>query len=186
MALRTSVFIGTSLDGFIARPDGDLAWLTTSAPPEEDHGYDAFMRTIDVLVMGRSTFETVRSFGAWPYGSRRVVVLSRTLSDEAVPTALRGTVAVHPGPVDRVLCETLEASGATHAYIDGGQVIQAFLREDLLEELVITRIPVLLGNGVPLFGALPADRWWSHVATRSFASGLVQSTYHRNRTPRPS
>lgn len=179
MTLRTSVFIAASLDGFIARPDGGIDWLDRPGF-DEDHGYDAFIADIDLLVIGRGTYEKVLSFGGWAYGDRRVVVLSRTLRPDDLPDRVRATVTVHPGPVDTAFLRELEASGATHAYVDGGRVIQSFLREGLLDDMVITRIPVLLGSGLPLFGAVPGDVWWTHVATRSFASGLVQSTYRRS------
>jgi dihydrofolate reductase len=177
--LRTSVFIGASLDGYIARSDGDIEWLHQSAIPGEDHGYADFVRTIDVLVIGRATFEKVLTFASWPYGAMRVVVLSRTLTESAIPEALRGTVAVHTGPVNDGFYRYLLESGATHAYIDGGQVIQSFLREDLIDEMIIARIPVLLGSGLSLFGELRRDLWWEHVSTRTYPNGVVQSTYRR-------
>lgn len=174
--MTTTVYIATSLDGFIARPDGGLDWLPTGGSEDdgEDYGYRAFVDSVDVLVMGRNTFETVLSFGEWPYGGKPVVVLtSRTLeiSDE-----LAGTVeamSAPPGEVVRRLAER----GATHLYIDGGKTIQRFLAEGLIQRLIITRVSVLLGSGIPLFGPLPHDIELQHVETRPFASGLVQSHY---------
>jgi dihydrofolate reductase len=185
MTIRTSVFIAASLDGYIAAADGGIDWLLQSAPPEEAHGYDEFIASIDVIVMGRATYDTARSFGAWPYDQLRVVVLSRTLTDADIPPDLRATVRVHPGPIDASLLEELAASGATHAYVDGGQVIQGFLRADLLDDMVVTRIPVLLGSGIPLFGALTEPVWWTHEGTVTFPSGLVSSTYRRKRGRMP-
>lgn len=188
MNTRAAVFIATSLDGFIARADGAIDWLPTGDPqhPDEDFGYAAFMASIDVLVMGRKTFQTVLGFGSqwpqdWPYGNKPVVVLSTRLHDEDIPTGLRPHVEVHPGPVPALL-QMLGQRGHAKAYVDGGQTIQAFLREDAVDELTLTRVPVLLGQGIPLFGSLPMDRHLRHLETRSFANGLVQSRYRVQRS----
>lgn len=169
--MRASVFIATSLDGYIARPDGGLDWLP-EAP--EEHGYEAFMASVDALVIGRKTFETVLGFPDWPYGSKPVFVLSRTLRSVPLP----------PGAVCEFLpCDppavitALEARGFAHAYVDGGVTITGFLAAGLIQRLVITRIPVLLGAGIPLFGPLDRDLPLRHVSTQAYPSGLVQSTY---------
>lgn len=172
--MKTSVFIASSLDGFIAREDGSLDWLMASTPAEGDTGYDAFMAGIDVIVMGRYTFETVLGFDDWPYESKRVVVLSRMLDE--VPAALAGKVALHPGPV-RALYDSLAASGCQGLYVDGGQTVQSFLREDLVDELTITTVPILLGCGIPLFGHTGHDIPLRHTGTRQLPGGLVQDTY---------
>jgi dihydrofolate reductase len=167
-----SVFIGTSVDGFIARPNGELDFL----PPGggEPHGYDEFMATVDAIVIGRKTFETVLGFEAWPYGDKRVVVLSRRPLDLSV---VRGGVVEQMGGPPAEIVSRLAATGARHLYVDGGVTIQGFLREGLIQRLIITRVPVLIGEGVPLFGALPRDIRLHHVATRHYPSGLVQSEY---------
>ncbi|MEO8127863.1 MAG: dihydrofolate reductase family protein [Bryobacteraceae bacterium] len=169
--MKSSVFIATSLDGFIARQDGALDWLPDTPEP---HGYDEFMATVDALVFGRKTFETVLSFGTWPYGKKPVVVLSRSLSKIDVPA---GAVCDLMAGSPREIVERLEQRGLNHLYIDGGETIQGFLRTGLIQRLILTRIPVLLGSGIPLFGSLPADIRLEHVNTRSFPSGLVQSEY---------
>ncbi|GHF52285.1 dihydrofolate reductase [Deinococcus metalli] len=174
------VYIAASVDGFIARPDGSLDWLpgaqqgSPPMPTGEDHGYEAFMARVDTVVMGRSTFDTVREYRPWPYAGKRLVVLSRTLTPADLPRDLAGQVSVHPGPVDALAAAL---AGARGVYVDGGQTIQAFLRAGLLDELIVTRIPVLLGAGRPLFGALDADVLLRHVDTQAFPSGFVQSTY---------
>ena len=172
-AITASVFVGASVDGFIARPDGALDWL----PPGggEPHGYDEFMATVDAIVIGRNTFETVLGFEAWPYGGKRVVVLSSRPLDLSAVTG--GVVEQMGGPPAEIVAR-LAASGARHLYIDGGITIQRFLSEGLIQRLVITRVPVLIGEGIPLFGALPEDVRLRHVATRHYPSGLVQSEYH--------
>ena len=170
--MTLSVFIGTSLDGFIARPDGALDWLPEGGG--EPHGYDEFIASVDALVIGRKTFETVLTFGAWPYGDKRVVVLSSRPVD--LSAAIGGVVEQMAGPPAEIVAR-LAASGAQHLYVDGGITIQRFLREGLVQRLIITRVPVLIGAGVPLFGTLPHDVRLRHVATRSYPSGLVQSEY---------
>ena len=169
--MRTSVFVGTSVDGFIARPDGALDWL----PPGggEDHGYDAFMKTVDAIVIGRGTFETVLSFDSWPYREKRVVVLSHHPLDLSPARGPVEQMGGHPTEI----AVRLAAQGVQHVYVDGGITIQGFLRAGLIQRLVITRVPVLIGSGIPLFGPLEADITLQHVVTRQFASGLVQSEY---------
>lgn len=174
--MKASVFIATSLDGFIAREDGALDWLpgVGSPLPAEDHGYDAFIATIDVLIMGRHTFEQVLTFGAWPYGSRKVIVLATR--PVTVPSQQAEMVEVMQAAPSEVVSR-LAARGYQHAYVDGGRTIQRFLAAGLIQRLVITQVPVLLGRGRPLFGLLPHDQPLRHVATRAFPSGLVQSEY---------
>lgn len=166
-----SVFVGTSLDGYLARPDGALDFL----PPGggDPHGYEEFMSTVDALVIGRKTYEAVLAFDEWPYGGKPVFVLSH----RELPPAPEGAVVERrSGDPEAILAE-LGRRGHKHVYVDGGVTIQGFLRAGVIQRLVITRVPVLIGAGVPLFGALPADLRLQHVATRSFPSGLVQSEY---------
>ena len=172
--MTVSVFIGTSVDGFIARPNGDLDFLPEGGG--EPHGYDEFMAGVDALVIGRKTFETVMSFEAWPYGDKRVVVLSSNPIDLSGAAARGGVVEQMAGSPKEIVSR-LAASGAEHLYVDGGITIQEFLRLGLLERLIITRVPVLIGDGIPLFGALTRDVRLQHVATRQYPSGLVQSEY---------
>ena len=169
--MRASVFIATSLDGFIARADGGLDWL----PPGggEEHGYNEFMATVDALVIGRNTFETVLAFATWPYGEKPVFVLST----RALPPVPRGTVVERLSGAPAEIASQLAARGIRHVYVDGGITIQRFLQAGLIQRLIITRIPVLLGTGIPLFGPTPRDILLKHVATHQYASGLVQSEY---------
>jgi dihydrofolate reductase len=170
--MTVSVFVGTSVDGFIARPNGGLDFL----PPGggEPHGYDEFMASVDALVIGRKTFETVLAFEAWPYGDKRVVVLSSRPVDLSAAACV---VEQMSGPPAEIVSK-LAASGAHNLYVDGGITIQRFLSAGLVQRLIITRVPVLIGDGVALFGALPGDIRLRHVATRHYPSGLVQSEYH--------
>ncbi|WP_439887247.1 dihydrofolate reductase family protein [Pseudomonas sp. MBLB4123] len=176
--MKTSVYIATSLDGYIARSDGELDWLPANGSAEdgEDYGYQAFMDTVDILVMGRCTYEQVLTFDDWPYGETPVVVLSRQALQ--IPEHLTGRVEVMACPPAE-LVERLAERGAKHLYIDGGQTIQGFLRAGLIQQLIITRVPILIGAGVALFGPLEQDIRWRHLGTRTFANGLVQSRYRR-------
>jgi dihydrofolate reductase len=170
--MTASVFVGTSVDGFIARPNGDFDFLPEGGG--EPHGYNEFMASVDAIVIGRKTFEKVLTFEGWPYGDKRVVILSsRPLDLSAV---VGGVVEQMAGPPAEIVSQ-LAARGVQHLYIDGGITIQRFLRAGMIQRLVITRVPVLIGEGVPLFGTLPRDIRLRHVATRHYASGLVQSEY---------
>src|SRR5712691_12339299 len=171
--MTVSVFVGTSLDGFIARRNGDFDFL----PPGggEPHGYNEFIASVDAIVIGRNTFEKVLTMGPWPYGNKRVVVLSSRPVD--LSAAVGGVVEQMAGTPAEIVSQ-LAATGAHHLYIDGGVTIQRSLRAGLIQRLIITRVPVLIGEGVPLFGALPRDIRLRHVATRHYPSGLVQSEYH--------
>ena len=168
-----SVFVGASVDGFIARKNDDLDFLPEGGG--EPHGYDEFMATVDAVVIGRKTFEKVLTLGPWPYGGKRVVVLSSRPVD--LSAAVGGNVEQMAGPPAEIVSR-LAASGAHHLYVDGGITIQEFLRAGLIQRLIITRVPVLIGDGIPLFGSLPRDILLRHVATRNYPSGLVQSEYH--------
>ncbi len=176
--MRCAVFIATSLDGRIARADGGLDWLPSDDEPGDgdDHGYAAFVAGVDVLVMGRSTYDTVLGFDVgWPYELPVVVLTHRPLEvpdDADVRTA--------SGPVREVVAQ-LEAAGFTSAYVDGGEVVRQFLAADLVDEMTITVVPVLLGHGIPLFGALDADLRFTAGTPRLVAGGLVQTTWTRDR-----
>ncbi|NLS18585.1 dihydrofolate reductase [Rhizobium sp. P40RR-XXII] len=169
------VFIATSLDGFIARENGDIDWLLKHDQAGEDHGYDDFIGDIDVIVMGRGTYEAVRSMGQWFY-TRPVLVLSAQLAQQEVPSELKGKVRFLDKSPGKAMA-MLASEGARRAYVDGGRIIQSFLELDMISDMVITRVPILLGSGRPLFGADPRDVALAHKGTRSFPSGLVQSHY---------
>jgi dihydrofolate reductase len=170
--MTVSVFIGTSVDGFIARPNGDLDFL----PPNggEPHGYNEFLAEIDALVIGRKTFDTVLAFPSWPYGKKRVVVLSSRHLDLS---AAKGAVIEQMAGSPAEIVSRLAATGAHHLYIDGGVTIQGFLRAGLIQRLIITRVPVLIGEVIPLFSTLPHDIQLRHVNTQHYASGLVKTEY---------
>ena len=170
--MKLSVFCGVSVDGFLARPDHALDFL--DAGGQEPHGFEEFYGSVDVLVIGRKTFEVVRSFGDWPYGKKQVVVLSsRPLDLASIKDGVVEQMSGEPGDV----AARLKERGFQHAYIDGGITIQRFLAAGLIDRLIITRVPVLIGAGIPLFGSVPHDITLRHVATRSYKGGLVQTEY---------
>ncbi|EKT66489.1 dihydrofolate reductase family protein [Providencia alcalifaciens] len=169
------VFIATSLDGFIARDNGDIHWLLQLDSKGEDHGYDEFMANIDVIIMGRGTYESIKHIQSWFY-HRPVIVLSKTLAQETIPDELIGKVYFLDLSPKEIM-NRLESEGHHRAYIDGGKVIQSFISDGLINDLIITKIPILLGSGRPLFGEIPNDIHLRHIQTTTFSSGFVQSHY---------
>lgn len=177
MTLRSSVFIATSLDGFIARKDGELDWLDAAnaiVPEGEDCGYNAFIESVDVLIMGRKTYEKVLSFGNWPYGGKSVIVLSRSKIE--IPHELAQTVSPSSDS-PKELCDRLSKQGAKRLYIDGGITIQRFLEAGLINDITITIIPILLGSGIPLFSNGKEDIILKHITTKIYDFGFIQLTY---------
>jgi dihydrofolate reductase len=174
--MTNNVFVGTSLDGFIAGKDGDLGWLNEIPnPSKSDYGYAEFIENIDAYVMGRNTFDVVLGFGNWPY-KKPVFVLSNTL--DKVPVELEGKVEIVNGDL-RTLVAMLKNLGYENLYIDGGKVIQSFLKEDLIDEMTLTRIPILLGEGIPLFGKLEIPLKFKLDKTVTYNGTLVSSHYIR-------
>lgn len=170
--MTASTFIGTSLDGFIARLNGEFDFLP--ADGGEPHGYNEFLASIDALVIGRKTFETVLAFPEWPYSNKPVIVLSTRQLDFSKVRG--GNVEQMSGAPAEIVAQ-LGARGFHNLYIDGGITIQQFLRAGQVQRLIVTRVPVLIGQGIPLFGMLPRDIRLKHIATESYTTGLVKSEY---------
>ncbi|OEK04888.1 dihydrofolate reductase family protein [Roseivirga misakiensis] len=179
MKKQNCVYIGVSLDGYIADSNGSIEYLDTYTLSEgEDMGYYAFMDRMDALVLGRVTFETVLGFGVpWPY-KKPVYVLSNTL--EKIPEEYEGKVFLKGGELEDVLSE-IHQNGHFSLYIDGGSTIQGFLRKDLIDEMIITTIPILIGGGHPLFGELDNNLKFICTETKLFNDKVVQSRFLRNR-----
>ena len=174
MTIKISVFIATSLDGFIARKNGDIDWLIAAGDSGEDNGYREFISSVDLLVMGRYTYEKALTFDPWPYPDKKVIVLSR--GQPRIPRGLADKVEVlDQSPRD--ILKTLTGYGAQHVYLDGGKTIQQFLRDGLVDEMTITLIPLLIGDGLPLFGLLEHDVKLRLIKSKSFKNGFVQSKY---------
>jgi dihydrofolate reductase len=170
--MRASVFIGTSVDGFIARANDALDFLPAGGG--EPHGYAEFFASLDAVLLGRKTFEVVLAYPEWPYEQKRVIVLSSKPLDFS---AVRGGRVEQMSGSPAEIVSKLAAGGVQHVYVDGGITVQQFLRAGLIQRLTITRVPVLIGQGIPLFGALPRDIRLRHIATQAYASGLVKSEY---------
>ena len=175
--MKTTVYVGTSLDGFIARKDGDIDWLVKYQNKEVHDSYNEFISRIDAMVIGRGTYEKVLSFPEWPY-EKKVFVLSTSLKQITGTLNEKATlIAMKPA----VLLNYLSDKGFSNIYVDGGKVIQSFLKEDLIDELIITRVPELIGTGIPLFGYLDNDLQFEHIRTNLYSNGLVNSQYKRKR-----
>ncbi|WGW12374.1 dihydrofolate reductase family protein [Saxibacter everestensis] len=164
------VFLGLSVDGFIARLDGDLAWLIERGTVAGDAGFTPFMESVDALVMGRGTYDAIADEESWPYLDRPVHVISATLSADADPR-----VIVHAG-FDKAVA-ALNAAGYRRVYVDGGRTVRSFLNAGLINELTLSRVPVLIGEGITLFGPLPDDVELEHERTEVLAGGMVQTMY---------
>ena len=172
--MRVMVYIAVSVDGFIAGPDGDISWLHNTAYTiaGEDFGYAKFMSEIDCLIMGRGTYEKVLEFAEWPFADKRVIVLSSTLR------RLKAELPAELSSEDpQSLFNRLKAEGVRRCYVDGGKTIQNFLRSGLVTDMTLTKIPVLLGGGLPLFGENPTLIPLVHESTQAFANGFVQTRY---------
>ena len=175
--MRTIVYIGTSLDGFIAKKNDDIEWLTQFQNAEVHEYYAEFIDRIDAIVIGRGTFEKILSFPDWPY-TKKVFVLSTTIKQ--VPEAFKEKAEIL-SMQPKALLNFLSGKGYSSIYIDGGKVIQSFLKEDCIDEMIITKVPVLIGSGVPLFAQLDNDLLFRHLQTRVLSNGLVKSYYERAR-----
>lgn len=177
----TIVYIATSIDRFIARSDGSLDWLSDpNAEPDEEPTkmWDAFIASIDHIVMGRNTFEKVLEFGFWPYEGTPLTVVSKTLTE--IPERLEGKARIS-SLEPTALLQQLAEEGCRKVYVDGGLTIQSFLRLDLIDEMVLTTLPILLGKGVPLFGENEIETNWEHSDTVVFSDRMVMSSYRRCR-----
>jgi dihydrofolate reductase len=172
--MTSYVYIAQSLDGYIAGVDGEIDWLHEIDNPENsDFGYSKFIEQIDALVMGRNTFEKILTFGEWHY-SKPVYVASSSL--ETVPAEYSKKAFIVNGSPTNII-EMLKAKGFSNLYIDGGALIQSFLAQGLIDKLIITSLPVLLGSGIPLFGVLESRVKLTLETSEVVAGQLVQSTY---------
>ncbi len=174
--MKVSVYIATSLDGYIARPNGDINWLMEAddSGGREDYGYKEFSDTVDCMVMGRNSMEVIMGFPEWPYKGKRVVVLSNTLKE--APSQLKNKVELYSGSLVK-LVTGLKNDGCKRLYVDGGKTIQSFINENLITDITITKIPILIGEGLSLFGKTKQDIKLKHIKTESYPSGFVKSTY---------
>jgi len=176
--MANTIYIATSIDGYIAREDGSIDWLMDLPNPEKsDYGFSEFLKRMDGIIIGRKTFETVLGFNPWPY-TKPVFVLSTTLKE--LPDGFSGKAEIVKGELNNII-DSLKKKGISNLYIDGGKTIQSFLKEDLIDEMIITRIPILLGSGIPLFGKNGLELNFEHIDTKIYNNILVRSKYLRKR-----
>ena len=169
-SLRAVVFLGLSVDGRIARPDGDLEWLTSRGEAAGDAGFTPFVETVDSVLMGRKTYEAIASEEHWPYLDRPMHVISTTLAADVDPR-----ITVHRSAEEAV--DALQRNGHRRVYVDGGETIRWFLASQLVDELTLSHVPVLIGEGPTLFGPLTGDVDLKHLRTTVLDGGMVQTTY---------
>lgn len=177
-SLRAAVFLGLSVDGHIARPDGDLEWLTSRGAAAGDAGFTPFVESVDAVVMGRRTYEAIAPDEHWPYLDRPMHVISTTLVADGDPR-----ITVHRSPEGAV--DALQREGHRRVYVDGGETIRWFLAAGLVDELTLAHVPVLIGDGPSLFGPLGGDVDLEHVRTAVLDGGMVQTTYRVLGGPTP-
>jgi dihydrofolate reductase len=168
MRPRFSVFIGASLDGYIARADGAIDWLAIAEPLDESHGYDAFFASIDTIVVGRGTYETALGFGDWPYRGKRVIVMTHR------PAESRHGEELHAGAPADLLPRLAEAK---RVYVDGGNVIRQFFAAGLIDDVTLSVLPIVLGDGIRLFPGGEGEHRLDLESHRSWPTGLVQLRY---------
>ena len=185
--MKCSVYIATSADGYIATPEGDVDWLHTAGNPDvdmsdnADMGFNNFIASVDCMIMGRKCMEVISSFNLtpqqWPYGDTKIYVLSNSL--KVAPENLRGKVEMYSGEIP-VLIKQLEDSGFKHAYIDGGATITSFINLQLISEMIITKAPVILGEGIPLFGKINNKIKLVNSEAIGFPNDFIQVKYGVN------
>jgi dihydrofolate reductase len=174
--MKNIIYIAVSLDGYIASEDGGIEWLMDIPNPDgSDYGFGEFMEAIDAVVMGRNTFEQVLTFGQWPY-NKTVFVLSNSL--KTIPVELQGKVEILRGDPNTIV-DQLNSRDYNNLYIDGGKTIQKFLQHNLIDELIISTIPILLGKGIPLFKKIENEQKYEHVKTEVYQNTIVKSHYRK-------
>jgi dihydrofolate reductase len=175
MGIKASVYIATSLDGYIARNEGATDWLVNKEYEiGDDYGYEKFFGSVDSFIVGRNTFELSLKFTEWPYADKKVFVL--TTRNLILPGSFKEKVERVSGTPGEVILK-LSNEGFKHVYIDGGKTIQSFLSAGLINEMTITTIPVLIGEGKPLFGKLDKDLKLRHLETTFYKNGFVKNYY---------
>ncbi len=168
--LKISAYLATSLDGFIADKNGNLDWLKVVDTPGEDYGYAKFYESVDLIIMGRVTYEKVLSFDPWPYPGKRVIVLSQSLESVCKQAEL------FKGEIQDLLTQVF-SEGVKHIYVDGGVTLSTFLNQHLIDEVTLSLIPILLGSGTKLFSNIQMEQNFTLLGSKTYPSGLVQVRY---------
>ncbi len=167
---KVSVYIATSIDGYIARKDGNLDWLQYGHTGDEDYGFKKFISSIDALILGRNTYQVVSGFNEWPYKEKRVIVLSNTLKE------VREEAELFSGELSELLSK-LHSENIKHIWIDGGITASKFLEAGFVDELTVSVIAMILGSGIPLFSVMNREHRCRLVTSQTYPSGLVQLKY---------
>ena len=185
--MKCSVYIATSADGYIATTDGGVNWLHTAGDQDADMGdnpdmgFGSFIDSIDCMIMGRKCMEMISSMDLtpeqWPYGDTHIVVLSNTVKEP--PENLLGKVEMYSGDIQSLI-KKLETNGFKHAYIDGGSTITSFINLKLIDKMTITKAPVLLGEGIPLFGKINQSVKLENAEATAFPNEFIQIKYDVN------
>ncbi len=169
------VFIATSLDGYIARTDNSLDWLMKYDLNPDEGGFDEFTANMDAMLMGSGTFKTVLGFGQWPY-KMHTYVMSGSMAQEEVPESLQDKVTIkNTAPME--LMKELYGQGVKKVYVDGGKLIQSFLRNNLISEITLTQTPILIGKGKSLFGEIESDIDLELISSKPMKFGFIQNHY---------
>lgn len=182
--MRCSVFIATSVDGYIASKDGGVDWLASAGDQSADMsinpdlGFNQFISTVDCMIMGRKCMEVIAAMNLtaqqWPYGELPIYVLSKSVT--SAPASMHGKVRIHAGDIPSLLNKLTE-QGLQHAYVDGGATITSFINLQLINEMTITKAPILLGDGIPLFGKLTKHITLKNAQASSYPNGFIQEKY---------
>lgn len=177
MARKVILYIAASLDGYIATRDEDLGFLSLVEQPGEDYGYNAFIQTVDVVILGRRTYDKVLSFGIdFPHADKECYILTRT------PREQEGNIRFYNGDL-KTLVASLKAKEGKNIFVDGGaDVVNTMMKEDLIDEYVVSIIPIFLGDGIRLFQNGRPEHNIELAGSKSFEKGLVQLHYKRTRS----
>lgn len=185
--MKCSAYIATSVDGFIATKEGGVDWLHTAGNGKEltgehaDMGFSAYLSSVDCMIMGRKCMETISAMKLtpeqWPYGNLRIITLSNTL--KVAPENMQAKIEIFSGDLNDLVM-SLHQEGYKHAYIDGGTTIQAFINLKLINEITVTKAPILLGEGIPLFGKTEHPIKLEKAESLAFENDFVQLKYKLN------
>jgi len=174
------LFIAMSLDGYIAKDNGDISFLSAVESPPEDYGYGDFIKSVDTVIMGRKTYEKIQTFGIdFPHGDKKCYVISRSKK------GYDGTVEFYHGDLVKLIAAIRKESGL-NIFVDGGaELVFELMQRDLIDKYIISVIPVFLGAGIPLFKPGRPESPLKLVRSVTFPSGLAQLWYEKKDATRP-
>jgi len=175
--MQITYYVAASLDGFIAKEDGDVSWLEELDIPFSETGYDEYFETVDAIVMGRKTYEIICSFAGWPYGNKPVWICSRDKSILPVEGC-----NLQPGKSPEDVMELAKQMKINHLWlVGGGQLATSFLEKNMLNKIILSHMPIILGSGIKLFGDIAQAEKVKFERYKSYPSGFLQSQYSINK-----